>query len=325
MSDQPAVDAKVSTMPSPLTEPLPELPRLSVRLRQSQLLLAKPGLIRMFESIWRLHDGQSPSPFLPRDYFALNAADLNTKRRTGEFPRVKIAEYDPVLGEKIRRLVLELYPVLHGQDRQRLWLDFIDLSVCALAVRALRKQVSHKHFPPPPGNHIKASKKFLRSLERLRRRATTLAVRSLGRNQCKKTTRRWQHFIVWLRSRALGCICREQTGLTKYRKAIIDAVVKMEERELLEDGYPPQAPEVLRKLAIQLLSNVRRGREGPICIRTLISGETGPAIVRCYLRRQMVKAGVQKYDKENEGSSKRRQLRAKDQPTVEAQVHPGGY
>jgi hypothetical protein len=38
---------------------LPALPRISVRLTASQLLLAKPGFIRMVECITRIRQGES--------------------------------------------------------------------------------------------------------------------------------------------------------------------------------------------------------------------------------------------------------------------------
>ena len=48
---------------------LPALPRISVRLTASQLLLAKPGFIRMVVCIRRIRQGESPNPYVPADDF----------------------------------------------------------------------------------------------------------------------------------------------------------------------------------------------------------------------------------------------------------------
>ncbi len=255
----------------------------------------------MYESISRVGQGQTPSPFLPRDYFLLNAADLNIERKTGKFPRKKVAEYDPVLARKISGLVLELYPVLHGQDRQRVALDCVDLSICALAVRALRKQLSHQHFSAPVPNYRAASKRFLRVLERLRKRARRLALRHLGRDQYGILAGRWQAFVVWLRSRALNCRCREGNGSKRYRQSIINEVVGMVKRELAADGYPPQDEKSVRTWAKRIVYNVRRGREQGVGIRTLLQSESGPAVVRFYVRRQMVRSGQERIINERQG------------------------
>jgi hypothetical protein len=284
---------------SPPTVP-PILPRISVRLCESQLLLAKPGLIRMFESIWRTRKGQTPSPFLWPDHFLLTAADLQHKRLTGHYPREKAAKYDPVLAERVMQLVNYLYPVLHGRKRQRLRLDFIDLSICALAVRGLHRQVSHKHFNAPIPNYRPAAKRFLRLLEKLRKRAKYSAIQRVGRCQYKSIEAQWQQYACWLRTRAFGCECRNPHSSMRYFYRIkLDEVVRIEEEEELRaDNYRVPDARTLRKWARNIMSNVRRGRWEGLGPRSLIETPTGRAAIQFYLRRQMVKRGQKRLDEE---------------------------
>jgi hypothetical protein len=161
----------------------------------------------------------------------------------------------------------------------------------------LRKQVAHKHFPPPVPNHVPAAKRFVRLLEKLRKRAKRLAIGEIGREPCNCLVAEWQRYVIWLRFWALGCICGKPlfpSAILKLRKAILDEVVRIEERELRVDGYPVPDQETLRTWGRKILHNVRRGREGSMGPRSLIQSPSGATAIRFYVRRQMIKAGQER-------------------------------
>jgi hypothetical protein len=231
---------------------LPILPKISVRLTESKLLLAKPGLVRMWECIYRIRAGWFPNPYLLPVWLG---DDGRAGRRNS---------YDPAFADRIMQLWTYLYPVLHGRKRQRLKIDFVDFSICALAVRALRKQVAHKHFLAPCKDYVRASRRLVAALENMRKRAANQAKHELGFEDYRVLVSRWQKCARWLQTYAFGCMCKKKpvTGQSKRHQAIIDAIVKIAERELFAVRYPLPEPETLRRWSRALLRNIMRRRTG---------------------------------------------------------------
>ena len=300
---------------TPLT-PLPVLPRISVRLTASQLLLAKPGLVRMVESIERVRGGDFPNPFLPADFFLpkLGSKFIPREQRADIYEcmplqRPNRPKDDSILADKVMHLWKQVWPVFHGRNRQRLHLDFLELSICQLAVRALRKQVSHHHFDAPRPNYRQASKQLLRVLERIRRRAHAAALRELGKEQCAFIAKRWRSYIRWLRQLALSCQCGRK-GVKHLQQFEIEEVVKIAKRELSEiEEYKDEIPSqtTLWKWSRQLLRQVRRHRTFVAGPRLLISTPEGRACISIYMREQIRKQryeGFQRERKKEEEKSK---------------------
>lgn len=304
-------------MSTTLLGALPILPRISVRLTASQLLLAKPGLLRMLESIMRVRSGESPNPFMPTDAFMRKAMfiwDPNQKwtledslrhspvRPEDVVDNVFQEKNDPQIAEQIMQLWKQVWPVLHGRQRQRIHLDFLDLSICQLAVRALRKQVSHHHFEAPRPNHIQSAKRLLRLLEDFRKRARAAAVKAIGKEQYSTVARRWRSYACWLRAVSLSCNCGRKLPGYRSEPAIVDEVMKIAERELRSmEEYANEIPDktTLRKWSREILRRARRGRIN-MGVRSLIQTDQGAACISIYMRERIWKQRKEKISRDNE-------------------------
>jgi hypothetical protein len=265
---------------------LPALPKISIRLCESQLLLAKPGLLRMRDSIRRIQQGQDPNPlWCPVDFWEL---------RNFLKGKTRLPHGDPELAEHIVQLWRYLYPVLHRQrKRQRLRLDFIDVSLCALAVRVLDKLVRHRHSDAPRADYPVAARRFLRTLENLRRRAKTATIRMIGGEAYNSLRIRWKQYTRWLRVCVLSCECGKHIEGTKRHYAdVIDRVVEIAGRELRAEHSEPPERAILRRWATLLVHNVRRGRVPGVGIRTLLEKPLGASVIRHKMRWRL-----SKYDK----------------------------
>jgi hypothetical protein len=297
---------------------LPILPRIPVRLTASQLLLAKPGLTRMVESITRVRSGDSPNPFMPADAFmpkALYIWDPSQKlspenilrhsrvRPEDVFDNIFQEKNDLQIAERIMQLWKQVWPLLHGKRRQRLQFDFVDLCLCEFAVRALRKQVAHHHFEAPRPNYIQASRQLLRVLEKLRKCARRAAIREIGREGYNMNAQRWRSYARWLHAVALSCRCGRKPGFKHTYQFFVRQVMKIAERELrssedYRDEVPDQA--TLRKWSRQLLRQVRRHRAHIAGARSLVDTPQGASIISIYMRGQIWKQRAERISREKE-------------------------
>ncbi len=172
--------------------------------------------------------------------------------------------------------------------RPRLKLDFLDLSLCQLSVRALYKQVRHGHLSAPRPNYVAAGKRFLGILEKLRKRARRAAVKATGRNRYRWITEGWRRYVRDLRVNAINCRCGRALSPGAYRMSrfYLGRIVKIAEQELRRDNLPIPDPRTLREYATSLLHNVRRHREGNITARSLVESPAGRSCIRFFMRRK---------------------------------------
>jgi hypothetical protein len=255
-----------------VTPPIPALPRERIRFSASLLRLSRPGLVRMIDSCGRVLEGDTPNPLIPAVYFIDHPDKLS---------------FDCVLSDRIFDLWKRLYPAFVGNRRSRLELDFIDISTCLLAARALRRLVKHRHVDAPRPDYEQALPRFLRLLETYRKRAKRACIKALGTDEYRALRDRWARFARWLQTRSLSCMCRKPyvPDPLRWPKCVLDAVVKAAERELQLAGIPSPQPKKLRRWVRQAVRQVRRHRVPGLGIRSFVETAAG----RCYLSRYLKK------------------------------------
>jgi hypothetical protein len=162
-----------------------------------------------------------------------------------------------------------------------------------VAVRALKKQVSHHHFKAPRPNHLRYAKQFLKVLEKLRKRAQASAIKEIGKEQCDSISQRWQSYIKWLRQVALRCNCRKKpTGTKRLNQMLIDAILVIAERELRGmEAYADEIPDrtTFRHWARAFMRSVRLGRIHVDSIHQLTTTPAGASQISIYMRERIWK------------------------------------
>lgn len=240
---------------------LPNLPRVPVRLTATQHDIVRPGLLPIVIACVRSREGQFPRAEMPILFD----------------PSLPTGTYEPTLAEKMIRLWSNAYPSFGSGRRARSALDFIDLSACALGVRATARQLRHGHIKLSGTRHALIRRRLLDLLEKARRRAMRRAQKELGPEVVGELQRRWHGFARWLSFYATSCRCGKPLvpGLRyRWRHFVIDSAVEVARKELAEIGVEAPAPRELRRLVRLAVSAVRRGRAG-WGIRTLITKPEG--------------------------------------------------
>ncbi len=231
--------------------------------------------------------------------------------------RKRSYSFDPEVWARILSLWNRLSPAFTSLARRRMQLDVLDLSVCLLCTRALKKLVKKGICRPPRPGWAAAANRWEEELECLRKRAKRACCQSLGMDGYRELHVRWQNFEHWLQVHVLPHLspeprsdsrssrrkiisdetmlmiqeeCRKR-GLPVpesqygYRKTINDAAVKIAQEELVKAGYTLPAPSVLRKLVLGAIHEIRRRRWAGI--PTLLNKPSGRVFLLRFISKRL--------------------------------------
>ncbi len=250
----------------------PAPPTVGLRLTGMQVDYLRPGLHQAVVACVRIREGQSPRAEMPIVF------DRSLPQGT----------YDPVLAKGILSLWSTIYPAFGAKRRVRITLDFIQLSVCALAVRSNARRLRHGHITLPGTRRSLVQKRLLDLLEKSRKRAERAAQEELGPEVVAKLQRRWHGFARWLSFYATSCRCGKALlpGVWYlWRRFVLDNAAEVARKELRAIGVEPPEPKEFRRLIRLAVRSVRRGRAG-WGVRTLITKPQGGSyLLRFILKR----------------------------------------
>lgn len=260
----------------------PTLPKIPVRLFRRDLILVRPILSIMFNAIRPI---RSDFPWL-------------AERLTDFMDEIGARIPNEVWEVRIEQLWKYLFSSTDA-GRPRLRMDFLDLSLCQLAVRSLLLQVKHRRLAAPRPDYVPARKRFLRILEKLRRRARTAAIRSIGKPKYVWISGQWRQYERLLRQYAIQYDDRvrifgmttvgrtRRSGGYDSNRYFIARVMKIAEQELTAENLPIPNKRVLRNWARLLIRSVRRHREGTLNVSRLVESPAGHSCIRFFMRRKV--------------------------------------
>lgn len=240
------------------------------------LKLARPALVqvcyrcRQAENAVREQPSYLPSPWsLPQNF----------------------AAWDFRLGRKVLEFWKREYESIGGSGRHRLQMDFVEISLCQFAARALPPRLRKTKTEAPRRDWRAVLPKFLKELERYRKRAVRETVHTLGKGGYADLRNCWASFSKWLGREALG---RRRPDPYRYPRKwksnifVLDNLQKIGLQEMEKLGYEPQNLRQFREWIRRFKRQVRRGREGGLTIRAL--SRDGPLLrsaLSGFLRRKV--------------------------------------
>lgn len=233
------------------------------RMKQSQPKLPKAKIvIRLSERDHRLI--RAGLNWIVGNY---RLSNRGARILTGRVERAWVRSFDPGSYDQdlmdgiiaLRVTVVSLAP----SGRLRVDTSF-EIGACALAVRVVARRCRHGHTRFDMPQVDRASKRLLRRLEVVRKRAKRAEVRRSGLNSYQARAHEWQRFIRWIRVHIPDC------GSTRLRrparfgppKMIVDKLVSWVRAELMECKQRLPNERELRRLVRLALRYIRRGRRG---------------------------------------------------------------
>ena len=184
---------------------------------------------------------------------------------TSSLKRVWQARFDPgIYQQEFMDRLLALRATLSALGaggRLRLTTSF-EVAACALAVRVAVKRHRHGHIPLDIPRIETASKRLLRRLEVVRKRAKRAEIRRVGSAEYKRKSHEWRAFVQWIRYTFRIAIASGGNGLLpvssppncRHNSTTWTLEELMDRKAQIPDDYE------LRRLVKLQLRYVRRGR-----------------------------------------------------------------
>lgn len=146
-----------------------------------------------------------------------------------------------------------------------------DVSACILAVRIAVKRHKHGHTRLSVSRIDTSSKRLLRRLEALRKRAKRADIRQMGLLSYRQAVDGWQGFVRWLRYHFLDCGCslRRRKPPARRRRVSIAQLSKWARAELVRRRKRVPGEADLRKMVRLAVRYIRRGRTGFVVLDLL--------------------------------------------------------
>jgi hypothetical protein len=162
---------------------------------------------------------------------------------------------DMIIG--LRVIVMSLPP----GDRLRVNTS-VEIAACALAVRVAVKRHWHVRTLLVIPRVDSASRRLLRRLEAVRKRAKRAEVRQSGLNSYQARARDWQRFIRWIRVHTPDCGSIKPRSPARFGRPrlIVDKLVSWVRDELMDRKERLPNERELRRLVRLALRYTRRGR-----------------------------------------------------------------
>lgn len=133
-----------------------------------------------------------------------------------------------------------------------------------LAVRIAVQRHTHGHTDLNLTRMGSTSKRLLRRLEVVRKRAKRVEIRRSGLINYHLSARDWRRFVFWLRVHFLDCPCstKRRTPPLRSRRALINQLVGWVRAELIDRKEKVPSERELRRLVRLTLRYIRLGRTG---------------------------------------------------------------
>lgn len=221
--------------------------RTCFRISRDEAILIRRGLVCLVAKHHQWKEGGSPL-YTPAVFFSHR-------------PRIDEAEFSAECQATVLHVAVVTSNDFKAKSR-RLRLDPIELAACILGVRVTEMLARHGHLKPSPPNYRVRSRRLIKKLERLRKRAKRAYIRVYGKEAFAEARHRWQQYVRFARSYFLFCTCnrtilRDQGG-RNYRRLKEDQWIKYFHEELPVRGLdiPPEVK--LRRLVKRALRVGRR-------------------------------------------------------------------
>jgi len=183
--------------------------------------------------------------------------------------RNRRGKYSSAFMQKIVRLWHVVGPMKDSGGRIYK-LDYVDVSVCILAIRIASQQIRHGHLQRWSNRLDRSSRYLLRKLEAVQRSLKRDICAAQGHAAFRDLSLQWRQFVRWLRLHFLFCSCMRRLPNPVYRMRVKFAATFCEwtSAELVARSEPVPSDHDLRKLVRRHLRNVRRGLT-PYAVRHL--------------------------------------------------------
>ena len=199
------------------------------------------------------------------DWIVGNYKLLTSGRRSRKSPElVRAQRFDPgVYSQQLMDCFIAVRSrILPLKDYGRLRFDSsFEIAACALAVRTAVKCHRHGHRPLKIRRIGPVSRRVLKRLEALRKRAKRAEVKQYGVEVCRQNSQNWARFLVWLRVYVTNCGClpRRRSLPGRRRTANRSQLVSWTREELENRGDQVPDERELRRLVVVALRDVRTG------------------------------------------------------------------
>lgn len=174
-------------------------------------------------------------------------------------PRFDPGDYNQEYMELFSVLRKKLLP-LKNYGRLRFSSSF-EIAACELAIRFAVKRHRHGHEYLNIPRLQTCSRRLLRRLEAVRKRAKRTEIRESDLNSYNENADRWRRLVRWIRVHLPPCRCLpRRPPPARNQRAMVQTLVTLTAEELRSRGGPIPKDRELRRLVRLEVRNVRRGR-----------------------------------------------------------------